>query len=159
MRREHFELDISNVDWIESNSEIRMPVLGILYEGEATTLRSELATSTETDDSTIEPRGIDITVRLHGSPDDHRADGVVAVTDRVTGEYILELNVDAEDVLTFITAARRYGEQTDGAARYAVHLVAADGEAAMFEKQTLLVYGDDGELLRQYSLIPSGVEI
>lgn len=159
MRREHFDLNISNVDWLDSDGELQMPVLGIQYEGEASTLRSELAPSTESDDSSIEPRAIDITVRLHGSPNDHHPNGVVAVTDRVTGEYILELNVDAEAVLTFITAARRYGERTDGAARYAVHLVATDGEAAMLEKQTLLVYGDDGELLRQYSLIPSGVEI
>lgn len=159
MRREHFDLKIRNVDWIDSNGDLRMPQLGIHYEGDISTLRSGLATAPYSEDAAIEPREIDITVRLHGSPDDHGADGVVAVTDRVTGEYLLELNVDANQVLSFITAARRYGEQTDGAAQYTVHIHTQDGEAMVFEKETLLVYADDGELLRQYSLIPSGVEI
>lgn len=159
MRREQFDLEISNVDWINGDSDPRLPTLGIHFDGEASTLRDELSKTTDDAESAREPREIDITVRLHGSPDDGKAGGVVAVTDRVTGEYILELHVDADDVLTFITAARRYGEQMDNTARYSVQLSAADGEAGVYEKRTLLVYGDDGELLRQYSLIPSGVEI
>jgi hypothetical protein len=84
---------------------------------------------------------------------------VVALTDRVTGDYVLEINVVAEDVLPFITAARRYGEKTGDAARYRLRLLADGDEVAAYEKGTLLVYSSDGELLRQHSLIPSGVEI
>ena len=39
-------------------------------------------------------------------------------------------------------------------------ILEAGGElVAEYEKRTLLVYADDGELLRNHSLIPSGVEI
>lgn len=83
----------------------------------------------------------------------------MAITNRMTGEFILELNVPAAEILEFVSAARRYAERTDDAVRYRARVV-ADGEPlADFEKRTLLVYSNEGELLRQQSLIPSGVEI
>lgn len=155
MRREHFNLEVSNVDWID-DGDPRKPVLSIRFEGDASTLRDRLVDST---DEPLDARDIDITVRLHGSPDDRDADGVVAVTNRITGEYVFELNIGVGEILTFITAARRYGERTEDTARYCARMTADDEEIVAYEKRTLLVYGSDGELLRQHSLIPSGVEI
>jgi hypothetical protein len=81
------------------------------------------------------------------------------VTNRVTGEFVLELNADADAVLEFIDAARAYGKTTDDDVRYRVEL-SIDGEPLTeYGKSTLLVYDVDGNLLRQHSLIPSGVEL
>ena len=83
----------------------------------------------------------------------------MGVTNRVTGEFMLELNAEAADVLAFIDAARDYGSGTDGSRRYRVRIT-VDGEPFLdHEKATLLVYEPDGDLLRAHSLIPSGVEL
>jgi hypothetical protein len=85
---------------------------------------------------------------------------VVSVTNRITGDFVLELNEDAEDVLRFVRAARRYGESTDdGDGRYRVEIRVDGEELVVYEKSTFLVYSSDGDLLRSHSLIPSGVEL
>ena len=155
MRREQFSLEVSNVGWLEADGEPSVPTLTVTFDGSA----AELAARIEDAGGELLDAGeTDVTVRLHGGLDDDAADGVVAVTDRVTGDYGFEFNVAVDDVLAFTKAARRYAERTDDGTRYRIRLV-ADDEVTTYEKETLLVYSDDGELLRQHSLIPSGVEI
>ena len=82
------------------------------------------------------------------------------MTNRITGDFVLELNEDADDVLTFIRAAREYGHDADADdGRYRVEVRVDGEEAVAYEKQTFLVYDADGNLLRSHSLIPSGVEL
>jgi len=78
----------------------------------------------------------------------------------MTGEFVLEVNASGEDILALVDAARSVGETaTDSSGCYRV-LLNCDGEVAYeTDKRTLLVYDDDGSLLRQHSLIPSGVEL
>ncbi len=158
MRREHFTLDVSNVDWVETDSEPRKPQVSIEFTGPTTDLRERLTGPTG---DLLEANETDASLRLQ-SPlgRDNEAAGVVSVTNRVTGEFILELNEDASDVLTFIQAARGYGEQTaDDEGRYEVE-ISIDGDPFVsYDKRTFLVYDDEGSLLRQHSLIPSGVEL
>ena len=59
--------------------------------------------------------------------DEADTEGVVAVTNRVTGDFVLELNADAADVTRFVDAARAYGRDTDDGHRYRVELT-IDGE-------------------------------
>lgn len=156
MRREHFTLDVDDVDWVETDGEPRKPSVAIDFDGPATDLRERL---TGPDDEFLDAAETDVALRLQGSLDSD-ADGVVSVTDRLTGDFVLELNVDADDVLRFITAARGYGEATSGDdGRYEV-VIRVDGEELVsYEKGTFLVYDDEGSLLRQHSLIPGGVEL
>ncbi|GAB3672208.1 DUF5793 family protein [Halopiger thermotolerans] len=103
----------------------------------------------------------DVALRLQ-EPLGNDTDGVVSVTNRVTGEFILELNEDADDVLQFIRAARGYGEDaTEDEGRYTVEITLEDEDEPFvtYDKRTFLVYDDEGSLLRQHSLIPSGVEL
>ncbi|SDQ34990.1 DUF5793 family protein [Natronobacterium texcoconense] len=156
MRREHFTLEVTNVDWVESDDEPKKPTVSIDFTGPATTLRERL---TGPDGDVLEAGETDVALRLQ-EPLGTDAAGVVSVTNRVTGEFILELNEDAEDVLRFIRAARGYGEEaTDDEGRYEVEIVLEDEPFVSYDKRTFLVYDDEGSLLRQHSLIPSGVEL
>ncbi|RQG99790.1 DUF5793 family protein [Natrarchaeobius oligotrophus] len=156
MRREHFTLDVRNIDWVETDDEPRKPSVSIDFTGPSTLLRERL---TGPDGDVLEAGETDVALRLQ-EPLAADAAGVVSVTNRVTGEFILELNEDADDVLKFIRAARGYGEDaTDDEGRYEVELTLEGEHFVSYDKRTFLVYDDEGSLLRQHSLIPSGVEL
>lgn len=156
MRREHFTLEVSNVGWIDTDGEPRKPMVSIDFTGPESMLRERL---TGPDGEPLEAEQTDVSLRLQDSLGAETT-GVVSVTNRVTGDFILELNEDADDVLAFIRAARGYGEaaiEDDG--RYTVEIATDGEEFVSYDKRTFLVYDDEGNLLRQHSLIPSGVEL
>ena len=156
MRREQFTLEVLDVDWIDGDGEPTLPTLSVTVVDDET---ETLDRYREPDDGQS-ASDVDVTVRLSDSAEEQNANAVVAVTDRVTGEYVIEGNADATAILSFVTAARRYGERTDDTARYRVEVLDEAGSSIFsHEKRTLLVYSRDGELLRGHSLIPSGVEI
>jgi len=160
MQRDRFTLDVNHVDWVEGESEPRRPTVVIDVEGpEAETYIRERLTGPDGD--LLGADGTDVAFRLTDelTDDPGHARGVVGVTDRLTGDFVLELNEDAEDVFQFIHAARRYGEAAGDDGQYRV-VIKADGEEIVaYDKGTFLVYTRDGELLREHSLIPSGVEL
>jgi len=158
MRREHFDLDVRNLEWVEAAADPEQPLALIEFSGPAEELVDRL---TGVDGTPLDSEEIDVAFRLRDPFDDHDdATGVVAVTNRLTGEFIFETNEDAEDVFQFIHAAREYGQSTDATdARYRIRLSLADGKTMTYDKGTFLVYDDEGDLLRSQSLIPSGVEL
>lgn len=151
MRRDYFTLDVDGVE----GSESTRPVVTVAYEGPSEQLESRLRKG----DSLLGEAEVDVAYRLLGAPEDDEAGGVVALADRVTGEYVLELNAPADAVFDFVAAAREFGDRHDDEHRYRIVLETDDGALATYDKSTLLVYDVDGELLREESLIPSGVEI
>lgn len=153
MRRESVTLEVSNVSWLEGGGDPQQPVLTVEVEDDVSVLRDRLHGA----DGPVDAGDLDVTFRFHGNPED--ATGVMAITDRVTGEFVLEVNTPGTNVIEFVSAARRYAEQTDGEVRFRTRVTADEETLVDLEKRTLLVYADDGELLRQHSLIPSGVEI
>ncbi|WP_266076585.1 DUF5793 family protein [Haladaptatus caseinilyticus] len=157
MRRDYFTLDVENIDWVDTDGTPRKPTVIIDFEGPSSTLRERL---TGLDGELLEADETDVTFRLQASLDDADATGVVSVTDRTTGDFILELNQDAENVLKFIRAARAYGDETDESdGRYHVDIAINGDHEVEYDKSTFLVYNREGNLLRQHSLIPSGVEL
>jgi len=156
MRRDYFTLDVRNVGWIASGDDPQKPTVLINFDGPSSTLRERL---TGTEDVLLEASETDVAFRLQGSLDEPGTTGVVGVTNRITGDFILELNEKATDVLQFIRAARRYGESTDDEAGYHVQLKINGEDVVSYDKNTFLVYNEEGNLLRQHSLIPSGVEL
>ncbi|WP_408958976.1 DUF5793 family protein [Natrinema sp. 74] len=155
MRREHFTLDVDNIAWVESDGEPEKPAVSIDFTGPATMLRERL---TGPDGDVLEASETDVALRLQGPLGDNTT-GVVSVTNRITGEFILELNEGADDVLRFVRAARGYGETADDEGRYTVEITLDAEPFVTYDKRTFLVYDDEGSLLRQHSLIPSGVEL
>jgi len=156
MRREQFDLDVRNHEWVDTGDDPRQPLARISVTGTTEQLHDRL---TGADGDRLPADMVDVAFRLTGSfEDDPTAAGVVSVANRLTGDFIFETNEDAADVFQFIHAASEYGRKTDSGGRYRIEIV-ADGETITYDKDTFLVYDDDGELLRGQSLIPSGVEL
>jgi hypothetical protein len=157
MRRDYFSVEIHNIGRNEAgeDGEPRCPTLDITFDGPPTALDDRL-TNEEGDrpSSTI-----DVTCRLLDSAEDPDANGVIGVTDRQTGDFLLEANVDAEEVLEFVRAAREYGTETEGSERYRMCITGENGEIVRHDESTFLLYNDEGDLVRRHSLIPSGVEL
>lgn len=158
MDREHFTLEVENVGWVDEDDEPEKPRVVIAFDGEADRLEDRL---TGPGGTPLAAEETDAACRLQGSVDDATAtEGVVSITNRLTGEFIIELNADAEAVLTFVRAARGYGDVAEsGEGRYEVTVIVDDEEFLTHDKGTFLVYDEEGKLLRQHSLIPSGVEL
>ncbi len=156
MRRDYFSLEVRNVDWVEDDATPARPTVTIDFEGPADPLQKRL---TDVSGDYLGPEDIDIAFRLQDPVDDSDARGVVGVTRRLTGDFVFELNERADDVFDFLAAARRFGESQSGDdGEYVVEVDAGD-QTVSFEKRTFLVYDEDGNLLRNHSLIPSGVEL
>jgi hypothetical protein len=156
MRRDYFSLEVSNADWLDGEGDPEKPRVTITFEGPAQTLRSRLK---GIEGDVLEAGETDAAYRFH-EDEEGEASGVFGLTNRVTGEFILEVNEDPDTVTQFIQAARRYGERvSDGDSRYEIRIQIDGEEVATYEKRTFLVYNQEGNLLRKESLIPSGVEL
>jgi hypothetical protein len=151
MRRDYFTLAVDGV----AGEEPTRPVVTITYEGPT----EQIETRLQKGSSMLEDGDVDVAYRLREPLESADAGGVVAIADRVTGEYVFELNAGAADVLAFVDAAREFGDRTDSESRYRIVLETEDEHLVTYDKSTLLVYDPDGNLLRGKSLIPSGVEI
>lgn len=157
MRRDYFDLDVHNDDWIREGEEPRKPFVRIDFHGPEGLLRERLG---DVDGDLLTAEEVDISFRLvEQYDDDPEAEGVVSVTNRLTGDFILELNAAAGDVLQFIRAAREYGRHSDVDGQYRIEIDIEGTPLVEYEKGTFLVYDPDGNLLRRESLIPSGIEL
>ena len=158
MRRDYFELDVDNVTWVDDGGDPEKPRVQIDFRGPREELERRLS---DPSGGYLDAGETDVAFRLQDSLDAPDASGVVSVTNRITGDFVLELNQAADDVLTFIRAAREYGRTAADSddSRYRVEVRIDGEEAVVYGKQTFLVYDADGNLLRSHSLIPSGVEL
>ena len=136
MRRDYFTVDFRH----EPTEGI--PTLSIDYDGPTGELRDRLASTGESDE-------LDVAFRYQADADT----GVLSLTDRMTGEFVFEVTAPVERVNGLVNAA----ENGDG--EYEVRVTDGDGKSLVYEKQALLVYDADGNLLRQRSLIPGSVEL
>lgn len=150
MRRDYFKL---TVDGIESPQE--KPTVTIEYEGPSGAIEDRLHDGADW----LDEDEIDVAYRLLGDLDDPDTDGVVALTNRLTGEYILELNVSADSVFEFVRATEEYHDATGNETRFGIVIESQDERLVEYDISTLLVYDESGNLRKQHSLIPSGVEL
>jgi hypothetical protein len=147
MRRDHFTVASESLDPADAGT----PTLNIEYNGPKETLTSQLSE----DGGLIPASDIDVAFRFQDDHESDSASGVCSLTHRVTGEYLLECNADGGTILDLVAAAR---EQNDEA-RYQIRLNRRNGSPIVYDLDALLVYDAEGNLLRQHSLIPSGVEL
>jgi len=149
MRRDYVSLDVRNTD--EGDEQ---PAAVLTFDGPAEVLEERLA---NTEGEPLDREDVDVAFRYQTAVDADEATGVFSLAHRVTGDFVLEVNADADRVLDLVTAAR--DGETDGEGRYRVVVRRDNEDVAVYEKRTLLVYDDEGGLLRGHSLIPSGVEL
>lgn len=147
MRRDYLTLDV--------RTGPGKPSVTVAFDGPADLIEGRL-----TDDVGVPlPAGrIDVTYRLLGDSVAAGEDGVFALTNRVTGEFLLECNADAGEVAKLVEAARDY-RSTDAEGCYHLTVSVNDRTALSHDSATILVYDSEGTLLRSHSLIPSGVEL
>lgn len=159
MRRDQFTMAVQSPDG-------RPPTLDIVYDGPAEELHERLRedeqslSATELDAAfrQLGPSGTDgdDTDSTDNSTDADPEEGVFSLTYRLTGAYLLEVNVEVAAIRKVIAGAR----DVDGDdARYRVRIRTEGGDTSLYEMSALFVYDSEGELLRQRSLIPSGVEL
>jgi len=154
MRRDYFDLTVTGVG--EDADDPATPLVRIDFHGPEGLLRDRLS-GTDGDDL-LDASEVDVAFRLReplSSADD--PEGVVGVTNRYTGDFVLELNETATDVLPFIHAARDSAGDED--AHYRIEIDIEGERLVTYDKDTFLVYDHEGNLLRNESLIPSGVEL
>ncbi|MDS0276858.1 DUF5793 family protein [Halomicroarcula sp. S1AR25-4] len=143
MRRDNFTVDIDS-----KPDDDGTPTISIDYDGPSGALRERLTTTT---DGTLDADEIDVAFRRQAGADS----GVLSLTNRLTGEFVLEVAAAVDEMQALVTAA----ERRDDDGEYEVRLTDSEGKSLVYEKRTLLVYDHDGSLLRQQSLIPGGVEL
>jgi hypothetical protein len=142
MRRDRIDVSIRD-------PATAQPVLAIDFDGPSAQIADRLAGA---DGSGITEDELDVTVRYTGEDE-----GVLALADRVTGTFVLEVEVDVPALLEALGSIREVEDPADR--RYRVRVTDASGNTVPFEKRTLLVYDDKGSLSRSESLIPRGVEL
>ena len=136
MRREDFTTDV--------DADEPVPELTVAFDGTPQVLRDRL------DGASAD----DIDVAYRQTPTEEP--GVLSVTDRVTGEYIFEASLPGDALRDLVeTAAAREEDERD----YVLSIESDAGDPIAFELATLLVYDADGNLDRDRSLIPGGVEL
>ncbi|MFC7138840.1 DUF5793 family protein [Halosimplex aquaticum] len=150
MRRDYVTLDIRQAD----QDGDHLPTAVLSYDGPTDLLEERL---TDPSGDPLDRERIDVAFRRQSGGDD--ASGVFSLANRMTGEFIVEVNADAASVRTLVDAARRDDDPDDADGCYRVVIRREGEEVASYEKRTLLVYDGEGSLLRQHSLIPSGVEL
>jgi len=130
------------------------PTLDIVYDGPEDELGSRLRDEGEP----LTATDLDAAFRLLAPSDadqEAASEGVFSLTNRLTGAYLLEVNVDADAMRELVAAAR----EVDDDARYRIRIRIDRDESVVYEMSALFVYDSEGKLLRQRSLIPSGVEL
>jgi hypothetical protein len=150
MRRDYVTLDVRYTD-PDGNQR---PAAVLTVEESTDLLGERLVT---TGGERLGADRIDVAFRLQTPVDDDEAVGVFSLSNRVTGEFVLEVNTKAGPILDLVETARDGPDGRD--ACYRVVVRQDDEEVTAYEKETLLVYDEGGNLLRQHSLIPSGVEL
>jgi hypothetical protein len=139
MRRDYFTLDVT----IEEGTK---PRITVNFDGPAESFEDRLIS--------LDAEQLDIAYRLLDDDSMETGEsGVLAVTNRVTGDFILECNADAGTISRLVDAAKG----NDGCYRFSV--CGKGRELLAGDRSIFLVYSTEGDLLRQHSLIPSGVEM
>jgi len=159
MRRDQFTMAVQNPDG-------RPPTLDIVYDGPVEELHERLRTDQESLSADeldaafrhLAPSGAegDDTDSTDTATDAAPDEGVFSLTHRLTGAYVLEVNVEVTAIRAVVTAAR---DVDDEDASYRIRIRTEEGDTSVYGMSALFVYDSQGELLRQRSLIPSGVEL
>lgn len=142
MRREDFTVETEAGDH---------PTLVVRFSGTAREIRDQL------DDDGTPREATDLDVAYRRTPTGEVVDGVLGVTDRVTGEFMFEADAPADAIETVVEAATAPDGEDDPL--YRLRIEPGDSDPLVADKRTLLVYDTDGDLDRQHSLIPGSVEI
>jgi hypothetical protein len=154
MQQKDLSLDTEHTGWVTSGRMPEQPWFVVEYDGN----RSAFVERFRQPGAGLYA-GSDLDFFYRYQPSDHAlSGGVFAVSDRITGDLLLEIAVSPGRIEQFMSAIRQYVGLTENNPTYRVKLC-TETQIADFEKEVFLVYGADGELIRQRSLIPDWIEM
>ena len=155
MSSDRWRLGTRHADSIENGDLLMRPELVFQFDGDDETLIDQLP---DTGTGGDYPEEIDVTFQLHSAVNNSDARGTLSLSDRTTGDYLIELEVSAQRIFDFVRAVHVYADEIGNEGGYIVCLEAA-GELAMeYIMEPLFVYKTDGDLYRARSLIPTWIE-
>ncbi|WP_128904742.1 DUF5793 family protein [Halorubrum amylolyticum] len=155
MQGDQFTIGFTTTGLAGTGADSGQPVLRLAFDGSRDRLQ-ELLSERLPDD--INEEAVDVSFRGL-SPSDGTDEGVLSLSDRVTGAYVLEIKTQEEPILEFVQAVREYAARTGHQAAYRIVMQANAETVTVFEKTLLLVYDANGTLRRHASLIPSDIEL
>jgi len=156
MEGRNLTLKTKNVDCVEARDAPKTPALRIQFDDSDSGIPERFEDPVT---GHAFPDDIEVTFRLLGSSDGSDTRGMLAISHSLTGEYLLELETSENRMTDFVNAVHWYAEKKDAQVQYEVWLCTEEGLIWDYEKHGLLVRGDDGNLLRSRSLIPTWLEV
>jgi hypothetical protein len=156
MRRDNYSLDSANLCWVETDEPPTRPLLRITVEDQVNRLRKRL---TGPNGRWLSAEEIDVAFRFQSPVDAGDPSGVISLANRTRGDFILESQTAATLIEAIVSAARRYASTTDADDCYQIRLQTTSTTLVTYTNRTLLIYAQDGTLLRHRSLIPAGIEL
>lgn len=154
MDYEQFRVTLGDADDGIPSESPPEPELVIHFAGPYRQLQRDLQSRSRTDVTAPE---IEIAIRTVSQTAAH--DGaILTIADSVTGTYLLECDLDDITSRSFIDAVQTYATATDDPS-YLVHMETETERFISFRTHLLLVYGPEGTLHRDWSLIPADVEV
>jgi hypothetical protein len=156
MWRDNLTAKLTNTNWISTDHPPEQPCININYGGPINHLEDQLQ---QPDGRRYTSSDFDVNYRFQETKHPESTGGVLSITDRISGEYILEADAYTDRIGTFIHAVNRYADVTGHTPQYRIVIQASENQVASFEKNGFLVYSSEGQLLRDRSLIPDSVEI
>lgn len=154
MDREQLSITVQHTDEGDTDSS-KQPLLCITCHGPASDLNDALPTP----DGEISGECIDVAVRLQPPVENEPERAVLSLSQRVTGQFILEAPLKTPRLWEFIDAANQYAAAVNTEHCFSLRVQTHDEHVAIHDKRTLLVYDSNGVLLRTQSLIPHSIEI
>ena len=154
--RDQTTIELTNTGWLDNGSTPSQPCLRL----HITLSSDDLAERFQPGDgSTYRPSDLDLYFRDRSSSRAAVEGGILTVSDRLTGDLLLEAVVNASVIERFVSAVRQYAARTGNDRKYTVELQCEGTIATSFEKQIFIVYNAENELLRERSVIPAHIEL
>jgi hypothetical protein len=155
MYENHWTLNTDNTDWVDNNDSPQVPMLKISFDGSSSECWDYLG-----ENSLVRrmPARVDVTFRLQARQDGFNVDGILGVADS-RGEYIVECEGRGGQVVEVVDVANQYADRLNDSSHYKLWIEANDGLIERWVESTLILYSAEGEILRDMSLIPPGLDI
>jgi hypothetical protein len=155
MYDKQWTLSTDNTDRVNDSDSPQPPILKITFDGSSPECHDHLD---ETSLVRSMPSTVEVTFRLQAEQDGLNVDGILGVTNR-RGEYLVECEGDGGQVLNIVKSANRYAARLNDTALYELWIEANDGLVERWVESTLVTFSTEGEVLRDVSLIPPGLDI
>lgn len=141
------------VDWAHSKGSPKVPDLVVVFEGLSLSCIDRLR---EFSGDESLPEQLDVLFRVN--QDDPNTPGVLGIGNRLTGDYLLEIEVDRTRIFSFVDVVHRYADTTGRDVQYELWISSEDGLVVDYALQVLPVFSSDDGILRHRSVLPVWVD-